>query len=544
MAVTVRDILNMPEFKGFRLLGGAGGLGREVLRTTVGDAPDCYKWSQGGEFVITSGYPFRDLENVEQLIRGCCESGTAALGIKLGRYIDRLPPQALALADKIGYPLISIPLEMPFAEILHPVQSRVISDQAHLLRYSSTVQKAFFDLNVQCASLEDLLETLRNFTHLNLALRCTESSFDRLCADAGPFREALASLPLPEVLKRYPWEKIALCGESASAWLVFDAEPSRLRESWNEIPITQAKGALLLFFQRWSSGAQVERRYRNEFVMDILMNNLRLKDEVWNRARSFGWDLGGAKKVVVCDIDDYKNRLTRAMAAGQGPAVLEESKGRIFAVCREFIGRMEKHVPYAEMSDSAAFILSSRGIFEEEQRQLECILTPMMEQIAAQTGFSVTVGVSGRCGDVFLCWKGYNQARTALELTRRTAGGNRIAWWNRMGAPRVLCTTLQNPAAREFVEAQLGPLLRCDAEKKEDTLRRTLETMIACNWSVKKSAAALGLHYNTLKYRWGKICSLLSEDFSSSESRFCAELALKMKQMDDFSEESLSDKFI
>ena len=187
----------------------------------------------------------------------------------------------------------------------------------------------------------------------------------------------------------------------------------------------------------------MERRYRNEFVMDILMNNLRLKDEVWNRSRSFGWDLAGAKKVVVCDIDDYKNRLTRALAAGQGPAALEESKARIFAVCREFIGRMGRRVPFAEMSDSAAFILSSRGIFEEEQRQLERILTPMMEQIVEQTGFSVTVGVGGRCGDVFLCWKGYNQARMALELARRTSGGNRVAWWDRMGAPRVLGAALR-----------------------------------------------------------------------------------------------------
>lgn len=109
-----------------------------------------------------------------------------------------------------------------------------------------------------------------------------------------------------------------------------------------------------------------------------------------------------------------------------------------------------------------------------------------------------------------------------------------------MGAPRVLCTTLQNPAAREFVEARLGALLRFDAAKREEPLLRTLEAMIACNWSVKKSAAALGLHYNTLKYRWGKICSLLSDDFSDSESRFCVELALKLKQIDEFEGESLS----
>ena len=53
MTVTVGEILKMPQFRGFKLLAGASGLNREVLRTTVGDAPDCWRWSQGGELVIT-----------------------------------------------------------------------------------------------------------------------------------------------------------------------------------------------------------------------------------------------------------------------------------------------------------------------------------------------------------------------------------------------------------------------------------------------------------------------------------------------------------
>ena len=55
--------------------------------------------------------------------------------------------------------------------------------------------------------------------------------------------------------------------------------------------------------------------------------------------------------------------------------------------------------------------------------------------------------------------------------------------------------------------------------------------MVACNWSVKKSAAALALHYNTLKYRWRKICDILGIDPSKSGDRLNVMIALKLYRM-------------
>lgn len=537
MTVTVGEILKMPQFRGFKLLAGASGLNREVLRTTVGDAPDCWRWSQGGELVITSGYAFQRVEDQESLIQDSFNHGNAAVGIKFGRYIESLTPHVLELADKLGFPVISIPVEFAFADILHPVQSRVIQDQAHLLRYSDTVRSTFFELSLQCAGLNELLETLRNFTHVNLALKTLSNEFDCICSEDAAFESKVKDAPLAETLRAYPHEAVSL-NERVQAYLIFDSSLEELRRPWNAIPIAQAKGALLLFFQRWSAQTQAERRYRSEFVQDILTNNLRLQEEVWSRARAFGWNLTGPQMVIVCDIDNYKDSMTRSMAGGAGLSAMENLKARIFAMIGRSMRELNTEAPFAELSDSAAFILPSPAPGKEKKR-LEPVLRPMMEAIVRETGFTVTVGIGERCADVFSCWKSYDQARKGLELIRGRRGGGQIAWWHEMGASRVLDRIVCDDAVREFVKEQLGAVLAWDRKQKGE-LFKTLQAMVAHNWSKKECAAALALHYNTLKYRWNRICELADCDFASSESRFALTLALEIYKMDNGKAKELS----
>ena len=55
MALTVGEILNMEEFREYRVLCGKKGLGREVSTVTVMDTPNIQDWLRGGE--IVAGFP-------------------------------------------------------------------------------------------------------------------------------------------------------------------------------------------------------------------------------------------------------------------------------------------------------------------------------------------------------------------------------------------------------------------------------------------------------------------------------------------------------
>ena len=58
--ITLKEILSFKEYENLKVIAGKDGLDRKVSTVTILDAPDGYKWTQGGEFVITSGYVLSD----------------------------------------------------------------------------------------------------------------------------------------------------------------------------------------------------------------------------------------------------------------------------------------------------------------------------------------------------------------------------------------------------------------------------------------------------------------------------------------------------
>ncbi len=108
--VTVREVLDTPALSGARLLAGASGLDRVVRRLNVMEVPDVLPWVKAHELLLTTGYPVRSTpDGVPSLLAALDDRGLAAVGIKLNRYLDELPADALKVADERGLPLIQLP---------------------------------------------------------------------------------------------------------------------------------------------------------------------------------------------------------------------------------------------------------------------------------------------------------------------------------------------------------------------------------------------------------------------------------------------------
>lgn len=131
MTTKLKEVLAMPAFKDFRLVAGSGGIEKDVVTVSVMDAPDIYKWMKGGEFLITSGYVVKDQpEYIKSLIINLKKWGAAALGVKFDRFIHAFPEEALQTADELQFPIISIPFEFAFTDVINPVLREVIDSQS------------------------------------------------------------------------------------------------------------------------------------------------------------------------------------------------------------------------------------------------------------------------------------------------------------------------------------------------------------------------------------------------------------------------------
>src|SRR5215831_14301707 len=106
MGLAVREVLAAPCLARARVLAGERGLDRIVSRLNVMEVPDILPWVKPYELLLTTGYPLRDdPAALVRLVGDLAERDLAAIAIKFHRYIDVLPAEVLAEADRRGFPV-------------------------------------------------------------------------------------------------------------------------------------------------------------------------------------------------------------------------------------------------------------------------------------------------------------------------------------------------------------------------------------------------------------------------------------------------------
>ena len=161
LGLRVREVLGAATLAGARVLAGASGLDRIVRRLNVMEVPDILPWVKPHELLLTTGYPLReDPGALVDLVAELDARGLAALAIKLHRYLDAVPPQMLAEADRRGFPIIEFPAGVGFDDVLNEVLSELLNRQAAVLARSEEVHRALVSVVLAGGDLTDLAAEL------------------------------------------------------------------------------------------------------------------------------------------------------------------------------------------------------------------------------------------------------------------------------------------------------------------------------------------------------------------------------------------------
>ena len=94
----------------------------------------------------------------------------------------------------------------------------------------------------------------------------------------------------------------------------------------------------------------------------------------------------------------------------------------------------------------------------------------------------------------------------------------------------IIQVTIRSPPnneAIEFCDKYVKPLQQYD-DQHHANLIETLQSIINCGWNLKLASEKLFLHYNSVKYRFQKICDLLEIDLRDNSRHTEIELALKI----------------
>ena len=160
MNFCVRDLVETKRIKGIKVLEGEQYLDNEIDGVTIIEAPDIVKFINGGEVLLTGLYAFKSctLEYVEECIQELERKKISAVILKKGRNVD-LADEKIELfrsyARRSGTPLLSIPFDMSFKDVMQVIMEHLFSDEVKRLKYFKTTRDNFEALMLSLKPEED-----------------------------------------------------------------------------------------------------------------------------------------------------------------------------------------------------------------------------------------------------------------------------------------------------------------------------------------------------------------------------------------------------
>jgi purine catabolism regulator len=531
---SIGELLRLPTLSSAAVVAGRSGLDRIVQRLNVMTVPDILPWVKENEFLLATGYPLpRPTAQLAQLVSALDARGLAALGVKLGNYIETLPRAMLQRADQLNFPIIDIPRHVGFDDILSQALTDIINRQSVVLERAEEIHRVFIRIVLDGGGLPEITEKLSQLIEgavLVLAddgrvlasARLAEAA--GLLANAGILGEdgriVVGEAPDPGTrVLASGGVRLALAPVLAGSMRhgrILAVEGERPLQHDALIALEHAATVIALDAAKKLAVAAVERKFQSDFLHELLGGRVQQVEEVLSRSRSLGWHLDRPLVVVVAELerapgaelsDLEDQRLHARLTDAWTSAVHDCDPGAAVAgFATEFVAivGVPDHRDLAEAAAPARSI--SAGLARHRQILSLGVSRPVTTPIGLATA--------------------YHQATKAMQIGRRIHGPGTITHFDSLGVFRLLSLIDDDDELRSFAIDSLGPLLRLDAAERDDLLR-TLEALVECNLNVARAARRLYFHYNTLRYRITKLERLLGP-FTTDPNR-CLQIGLALQ---------------
>lgn len=532
--MTVEELLHLPTLNGLKLISGTLGIHREISTVTVVDTPDGFQWLTGGEVVITTTYALQNtptafLDFTANLI----SRNISALIVKSDRYMKVIPENAKKLCDKEALPLIYCPPIYAFADIINPTLSGIISKQAEQLKESAKIHESFLDLAVNDSSIHEILQTLSTLIQEPTAYVDTVFHNVYFSENASQDTLLLKGLSYEIILNEYreKYQCIDVVNKEQKfgyIMLLSDQSTQRYPDTDSNIyktAIEYASIVIILRMQIRISNRMIEEKYYSSFVGDLLLNNVKTREEINTRAHLYGWNLDGGGFVAIIDINNIKQYYLRELEPGTNEK-LQKYTDRIFDTSIKYIKQAFPTAIYYSQSDFIAFLItgklpaSARKILDETFSQIQYSLLNRVP-------FTISMGVGLYVDDIIDIHTSYQQAKQVIQTIYQIQQFNRLFFYDQIGIYRLLFSISANSEAIDFCNKYIRPLQQYD-DQHHANLIETLQAIINNGWNLKMTSEKMFLHYNSVKYRFQKICDLLDIDLRDSSRHTEIELALKI----------------
>ena len=525
--MNVREVLQIESMSSARVVAGESGLDRDVRWAHVIDMPEPAPWVRPGQLLLTTGFAWPPSEaDQRKQIRMLTDRGLAAMALAVPRYLEHFTDAARDEADRRGLPLLEIPFDVPFAQITEELHRAIIAEQYTLLERSEAIHRELTRGAASGTNLDDLARSLGGLINRSVTF---EDPAGKLLAfyehgtevDAVR-RETLERAQSPAFMQE-TMERLGFLAEvrASSGPLRIAAMPEIGLAARVVCPIRLGDElvGLVWIIEGDAKLSELDNRAAEHAALVAALHVAHQRELATMESR-----LGYASFLSLLEAeDDDAQAVERARLLGFDPSGLH----------RIGIAVVPEPLPLTREGFLRRERVASALRHRLQTGRHRPLLTTSLNFVAFLLPEGVDIGPIWRAlGDdaiVVALGRPYTGAQGVRRSYREAQSllnyrdAAKIRRFEDALVPRVL---MGDPGARAaFVDDLLGPL---QSHKNGEMLKRVLLTYARSGFHFGKTADALGIHPNTLRYRLNRAVEILKIELDDSEIRFRFQLAARI----------------
>lgn len=555
MGFNIKELLQAEILKKARVLGGSEGLGKEIKGVTIIEAPDIVKFIDGGEVLLTGLYAYKSstTEEFKTHLEELAHKNVSAVIIKRGRNVEAAEEKIAMLLEfsrEYKTVVLEVPFDVSFREVMGFIMEHLLNEEVIKLKYFKTTHDNFAALTVSKNSAENALDNILDVLEKLIGNPAALFSWELSCLAAT--EQALKEFHLqkgeenyePGLYSNYGYfrQKVKLPemnGDSIGQYVIcmkivsgvqmylVITELNRELDGMDYIAIENAVTALKQEFVRQQAVWQLEKKFQNDILHNILNGQVDSMEELRKRTNLLGMPVEGSYRVVVFGFEKVGGQSEDFDRQIEGVSLLNEAVSAFY----------ERAKVQSDLDKVVAVQLVDGSQKLEEYRRELMIMTERIQAYVRKQNkhLRVKAGAGKVVEGIAHLQESFKEAGDALmfaDIAKEIAGeeSGAVMLFSDMGIFKLLCQLKEPELLMEYVPESLRKLYSYRKSQRDD-LVLTLKTYLDRNQNLSKTAQDLYIHYKTAAYRVDRITEITGINFDNASEVLSVRIGMIVYKM-------------
>ena len=494
------------------VLHGEHYLDRPLLSVTTIDLLDPGRYLRPGALVLTGLMWHRHPSDSERFVETLAKHDVVALAAGEAA-LGSIPDDLVDACRRHDLPLLKVPVEVAFSQVSDRIASGREAERDRRLAATLDRQRRLLSAVAEGRGIGALLSLVADTVGVHCRVMTPTG---RDLGAASPLLSADVDVLTRAFLVEDRFPAVVVAGDATytvlpvgsrlthrfTAWFLVCAGDRREWSDDRSGAVDELADALALERIRLTDGQRVEQRIADE-VIALVAAGQAGRAETAARIRDLGLDPAGPFLAVTAAVTGRPDLLDLARA-----------------VLHDLSLHLADHPLTGTHDDLAISLVPTPGT-DHLPRLRACLarLEPGLQRLRLAVGMSALATPEALTGAL-------DEARHAQRLASLRDGAASLVTGDEFTSHVLLLATVPDDVRRAFAGRVLQPVLDHDARHGTELLT-TLHAFLDVDGSWSRSAAALHLHVNTVRYRIARVEALTGKDLSRLEDRVDVFLALR-----------------